>query len=186
MAVTIPKVVPESFVIGDTLKFTQYFSEFQPGDSWVLSYALVNAAKRITFTSSDNGDGSHLVNVDEATTLLYTIGIYRYQARVTNGTDVFTVDTGTIELRTDFATAAVGYDDRSHVKKTLDALEATILGKASKDQLSYSIANRSISLMSPAELTEWRNTYRSEYRIEQQAEDAASGKATGNKILSRF
>lgn len=186
MAVTIPSVVPESFVLGDTLKFKQYFSEYPPADSWVLSYALVKDGNRITFSSTDNGDGYHLVNVDETATAGYTVGVYRYQARVSNGTDVFTVDTGTIELKTDFAIASVGYDDRSHAKKTLDALEATILGKASKDQLSYSIANRSISLMSPDELIRWRNEYRAEYRIELQAEDATSGKATGNKILSRF
>ena len=183
---SIPTVEPSSIVQGETLTFTKSLSDYLPADSWVLSYALVNASGQITFTASDNGDGTHLVDEAPATTAAYTVGTYKYQAKVTGGTDVFLVGEGSIEVETSFAAASSGYDDRSHVKKVLDALEATILGKASSDQLSYSIGNRSLSKMSPAELLDWRSRYEQEYQRELAAEKVNNGLASGDKILVRF
>ena len=79
-----------------------------------------------------------------------------------------------------------GYDNRSHVKKVLDALEATLENKASQDQLSYSIAGRSLSRLSPTELIQWRDRYREEYNREVQAERIAQGLGNSNKIRVRM
>lgn len=186
MTATVPQSTPAKIIAGDTLKFTRSFPDYLPADSWVLSFALVKDSVQITFSSSDNGDGTHLINIDEATTAAYTAGEYRYRARVTNGTDVFTVETGRVEVVADYVTATGGLDDREHVKKVLDALEATILGKASKDQSSYSIANRSISRMSPNELIEWRNTYKAEYARMLEDDLVSQGKSSGRKIRVTF
>ena len=186
MAFTVPTKTPEKIIIGDTLTFTLSFPDFLPADGWALSFALVTDGNQETFSSSDNGDGTHLINVAGTVTANYTAGEYRYRVRATKGTDVHTVETGRTEIAADYAAADTGLDDREHVKKVLDALEATILGKASKDQASYSIANRSISRMSPTELIEWRNTYRAEYNVMLEADKAAKGQATGRKIRVRF
>ena len=133
-------------------------------------------------TATAEGD-DHVITIAPADSKTYPPGIYSYVARMENGVvEIYSIDTGKIEILPDFAAATTGYDDRAHVKKVLDALEAVILGKASKDQLSYSIAGRSISRLSPSEIIEWRNTYRAEYlRLEREA-----GRGRPSQIHVRF
>lgn len=47
----------------------------------------------------------------------------------------------------------------SHVETMIDKIEAALEGRADSDVSSYSIAGRSLSKMSAAELTEWRDYY---------------------------
>jgi hypothetical protein len=68
----------------------------------------------------------------------------------------------------------------------LDALEAVIEGKATSDQLSYSIAGRSISKMSPAEILQWRDLYKTEYQREMDAEKISQGIESPRRIGVRF
>lgn len=185
MAYQVPKLEPESFVLGTTLKFTKNLPNYLP-DTWTLSYALVNSSNQITFTASDNGDSTHLINVSASTTSAYTAGTYKWQSYVTDGTDTFAVESGTIEIKTLYSAESTGFDDRDHVKKVLDALEATILGKASKDQLFYMIAGRQISRIPPADLIEWRNFYKAEYNRILKEERIARGLQTSSKIKVRF
>lgn len=179
---SIPTKEPERFYAGDTLKFKINLPDYPPA-TWTITYSLVSAAVLIQFSGSAY-EGVHLVNVDEVTTAGYTPGTYNYIARVTNGTDVFTVRRGQMKILADFSDAAV--DGRSHVKKTLDALELTIEGKASKDQLNYAINGRSLSRMSPSELIDWHTHYLALYQQEIADERVSRGQATGNKIKARF
>ena len=179
--------IPEEIVAGDSVSWTIANGDYPASDGWVLTYALVNSSAQITITGSASDD-DHLIELAASTTSDYTVGTYRYQAYVTSAalSERYGIDEGTVIIRPNFATQGSGYDDRSHAKKTLDALEAVILGKASKDQLSYSIAGRSIARLSPTELIEWRNIYRAEYNAEQMAELRKRGKATGNQVKVRF
>ena len=177
----IASTVPLSFRAGDRVQWKQSFSDF-PASSFDLSYFLVNESNQIKIDASADGD-DFLISVPATTTAGFNAGIYSFIARVDDGAgDIETVDVGKIEILPDFEAATTGFDDRSHVKKVLDALEATILGKASLDQLSYSIAGRSISRLSPSELIEWRDQYRKEYlRLERLA-----GRGRPSTIQVRF
>lgn len=160
----IPEKEPLSFIAGDTVSWTKAIDDYLASDSWVLSYHLVMDGDQKTITASQNGSGDDfLAAISAADSANYTPGIYHYQARVTKGAEAYTVETGSIEVLANFEAQITGFDNRSHVKKTLDALESVILGKASKDQLSYSIAGRSISRLSPSELLEWRDAYQAEH-----------------------
>lgn len=184
---TIPTKEPETFTVGDRLKFKIYSADYLPSD-WTLSYAMVSDGQQITFTGSDNGDGYHLIDVDAITTAGWTAGTYKYQGYVTDTnspTARVTIRTGTVVLEANFDAQTAGFDPRSHVKATLDALEATIAGKASADQLSYSIAGRSISKINPEELLLWRDRYREEYRRELAAERLSKGLGSGNIVRVR-
>lgn len=79
-----------------------------------------------------------------------------------------------------------GNDEQSHVKKVLDALEAVIEGKASKDQLSYSIQGRSLSRMSWTEILMVYDKYKALYFREKQAARIKKGLKTGSNIQVRF
>jgi hypothetical protein len=141
---------------------------------------------KIDITATDNGDGTHLVNLAPATTAAYTAGKYRWQAYVSDSDDRYLVDSGTIEIKPNFAVQTNGYDDRGHVKTVLDAIEAVIEGRATKDQMSYSIAGRSLSLTPIPDLIVLREKYKAEYANEVRAERIANGLGHIGKILVRF
>jgi len=158
---TIPENEPEFFIAGDTVKWRKSLPEYRPDAGWTLRYDFVKDGSKHSVTATD-------------------------QASVTDGTERYTVATGRIEVKPDFVAVQNGYDARSHVRKVLDALEATILGKASKDQMSYTIAGRSLARMSPGELLKWKNHYETLYRQEVAAEKLANGEQPAGRIMVRF
>ena len=168
--------IPTSFTAGDTLEFSDSLSDYPASSGWVLSYVLVKDGSQISMSSTADGD-DHSFSIPATTTANYSPGTYHWKAFVTNAPERYTVDSGVIEIEQDFTTQAQGFDDRSHVKKTLDALESVLEGKASADVASYSIGGRSLSKMTPEELLSWRDKYRAEYHSEQVA--------NGNSVQSR-
>lgn len=186
MTATIPTKEPVVFTAGNTVKWTKSLSDYLPADGWVLTYALVMAGKLIELTATDNGDGSHLISITAANSVGYTAGIYHWQAYVTKGTERYPVGSARLEIKPNFATQTTGYDNTSHVKNVLDALEATILGKASKDQMSYTINGTTVARMTPEEIIKWQNHYKILYKQELQAESIANGDAPSNKGQVRF
>lgn len=184
MVAEIDDKEPSEVRAGDTVKWKKYIADYMPADGWTLYYAINNSSALIEITTSDNGDGYHLVNEAPATTDLWAAGVYKWQSYVSDGTDRYTIETGTIEILPDLTDAAT--DTRSIVKRTLDAIEAVIENRASIDQQSYTIAGRSLSRMSVEELLTLRDKYKSEYLQEIQSEKIARGLGTKNKILVRL
>ena len=74
-------------------------------------------------------------------------------------------------------------DTRSHVKKVLDALEASIEGRASKTQVQHSVDGVAIQHMTLTEQVDLRDRYAKKYRAERAASGAVSTRRT---IKSRF
>jgi hypothetical protein len=183
MAAEIPKTEPLEFRVGDTFKFKKWLTDYDPATD-TLGYTLVNSDHIYEITCTDNGDGYFLANVLPTVTRTWQPGTYAYQAHVTTGSDRFTVGSGTIKLLPDLTRGAV--DTRSHVKITLDALEATLQGRATQDQLSYSINGRSISKIPATELIEWHSHYSALYRQEVQAERINNGAGKSNLVRVRF
>lgn len=181
----IPTLEPEVVTAGDTVTWRRYLPNHLPVDGWALSYALVNAAGLIAITSTADDD-SHLVEVPAATTAAWTAGDYTWQAYVTSGSDRHAVGQGSITIRPNFAAASSGLDARSHPRKVLDALQATMEGKASSDQLAMSIRGRSISRMGAAELIKWLDFYEKQVAREEQAERARRGLRSRRRISYRI
>ena len=139
----------------------------------------------IDLTSSASGD-NHAVAIAAATSANYAAGLYNWTCRAEKAGEKYTLAQGTLTVNANLAALAGANDLRGHVKKVLDALEATLEGKATLDQQSYSIAGRSISRMTPEELLKWRNQYKAEYAKEQKAEKIARGLDSGALIRVRF
>lgn len=183
MAADIPTIEPETIRAGDTLKFTKRLPDYLPA-TWTLKYSLNKTGSRYTITATDNGDGTHLVNVAAATTANYPAGVYKWQAYVESGSERYTIATGTLDVKADLS--ASGLDTRSHVKKVLDAIEAVIENRATLDQQSYTIGNRSLQRMAVDELLKLRDTYKQQYQAELQAERIAMGLGHKGRVLVRF
>jgi hypothetical protein len=184
-----PEREPDRLIAGDrwTWKRTDLGSDYPPA-SYALSYSFrLEAAGSVEqeITAVESGQ-DYIVEVGSAETASYPAGTYVWQAYITRSSDSerITVGRGVTEIVADRAQAPD--DPRSHVKKVLDALEALIEGKASVDQLSYSIAGRSVSRLSPDELLRWRNKYRQYYRNELAQKQASRGLATGRRVRVRL
>lgn len=182
MAINEPLVL----VAGDTWQWDRKDLTDYPASVWTLKYYLLKTDKQIVITASANGDYFR-VNVPATVTATYPSGTYRWHAYVSNASgERYKVDEGNIEIKPDFASQIIGYDSRSEVKKILDAVEAALLGRATKDQLSYSIGGRSISKIPISELLKFRDKFKIEYQRELEAEKLEKNLSTNKKILVRF
>lgn len=181
----IPGTEPLSFTLGEYVQWTRTFDDY-PASAWTLTYSLVKASAKIAIVASADGD-DYLVTLSTTTTAAYTAGKYKWQAHVAGGSsERYLVDSGSIEILPDFATQSTGYDDRSHVKTTLDLLEAMIEKRATKDQGSTVIAGEVLGKMPMHRLLEFYDKYKAMYAQEQAAERVANGLGSGSNILVRF
>ena len=147
-------VVPKTITAGDSIDWLITLDDYPASDSWVLTYYLVNSSAQITLAAIASGD-DHAITKTAAGTAAYSPGDYAYQGYVAKGTDRWLVESGLITVLPNFATQTTGYDARNEFRIIADAIIAVQQSKATKDQLAYSVAGRSISRMSPAELTQW-------------------------------
>lgn len=175
---------PDRITAGDSFGWKLDLDDY-PASTWVLSYALVKDGTKIAITGSADGD-THVIEISASTSGAYSPGLYSFAGYVTKSAERYQVRSGRIEILKNFATATSGYDDRSHAKTVLDALEATIEGKASVDQLEVQISGRALKRLSPQDLIFWRGYYLAEYRRELKEEKIAAGKSSGNSVRVRF
>jgi hypothetical protein len=177
---------PKSFVAGEAVSWRCYEASYLANNGWVLTYnfrsTLADSAVDLV-SIADNEH--HVVTLLSETTKDYKSGSYSWQCAAKKDEELHIVRQGMLEIKPNLS-ALTTFDGRSHVKKMLDALEATLLGKASLDQLSYSISGRSLLRLSPSELLKWRDVYRAEYNRELQQEKIAQNLGVGNLIKVRF
>lgn len=181
-----PTTEPESLFAGDRWTWKRdNLTDY--GTGYTLTYELTidGGGTPITLTASLSGS-EYLIEIAAATTAGYASGDYYWVALITRDSDSerIRVSNGTLTVKPNPATSAA--DPRSHAKITLDAIEAVIQNRATKDQESYSIAGRSLSRMNITDLLAFRDQYRAEVRREEDAEKIAKGLGTGKNIKVRM
>ena len=188
MAADIPTSEPAELRTGDTWKWTKSLADYPASESWTLKYRFKNAAGGFEITASAAGD-DYSVTVAAATTAGYAAGAYSWMAWVEGGTsEKYTVDTGTCTINPDYrsGTATAAFDDRTHARVVLDAIEAVLESRASKDQEAYEIAGRSLKRTPIADLLKLRQHYKAEVASQVAAEAIANGLGTGRRIQFRI
>lgn len=80
-----------------------------------------------------------------------------------------TIPLQNVKVEPNLATAVAPVDTRSFVKKTLDMIEAAILGNSRPDVAEYMINGRQLRKYDPRELTMLRATYKNLYAAERRA-----------------
>jgi hypothetical protein len=172
---------PTEIRSGDLLEWQKDLPLY-PADEWTLVYTFINASEKITITAGADGT-LHDVSVAAATTAAYTAGYYTWTGQVTNIADALqkhTVLAGNVTVLPDLTAAGTTtYDGRSYAKITLDAIEAVIQNRASKDQMSYTIHDRQLSRMSVDDLFKFRDQFKGEV-----AEEEATAAGTSAKTIS--
>lgn len=188
-SVNFPTQEPDKLTLGDmwSWKRVDLTSDY-PTALYSLSYVLQrigidNAAISI---SASESDGEYIVQVASAVTATYGAGDYKWFAFITRSSDAQRVQigTGTVEILEN--TASGQHDASSHAEIMVRKIEAVLENRADADVSSYSIAGRSLSKMSPQELTTWRDYYKAEVSRERRAERIANGLGVNSRVLVRF
>lgn len=177
-------VEPDQIISGDSVAWLKSLADYPASAGWALSYALRGPAQ-IDLTTTPDGDG-HLVSVGSAVTATWTAGFYTWTLFASLWSDRYTVAQGNVEILADPVSVAVGTDQRPHCKRVLDAIEALLEGKATRDQREYEIDGIRISRMEIADLLRWRTVYRREWSAFLKSQQVAKGKSRGGRVLVRF
>lgn len=175
-------------IAGDTLRFTTSVPDYPATDGYTLTYRLVRrdaGGTAIEIIAVASGS-DYEVNVAPATTAAWVAGKYTWAAYASKALERHTVERGEIEIKPDPAAVTAPYDDRSHARKTLDAIQALMEGRASVDQQEITLAGRSLKLMDPEDLLVWLDKYTWLVRQEEEAARLAAGLPSRNRVLTRF
>ncbi len=186
-----PKQEPDVLVVGDRWVWRRpdLVADYPTAD-YALTYEFHldtggGGSNKFTITATETST-DYIVEIASATTASYTAGEYNWYAFITRSSDSqrLSVDEGRTKVEINFANTNA--DSRTHAKKVLDAIEATIEGRASQDQMSYSIAGRSLSRMSIDDLLKFRDRYRAEHEKAIKKLRIKNEQDTGNTIKVRF
>jgi len=150
MPITIPKTEPTQIHVGDTWQWRREdLTDTYPASVWTLTYSFDSRspAAQISIVASADVD-DFAVTVIPATTAAYTISDrqrgqsgYYWVAKVSHADGrVFTIGSGNLDVSLDLQAQAVGgYDPRGWAAEALANIEAVLVGRATSDQLAYSV-----------------------------------------------
>lgn len=163
-------------------------TDIKASEGWALKYVAVGRLGIITInaTADDENADDFKFTAAAATTAAYVADDYQWQVVATLSTTRYTIATGIVTVTDNIAGRTALYDNRSHAKKVLDAIEAILEGRASQDQQSYTIGGRSLSRTPLQDLMRLRSMYKAEYEAEVATANVEAGLASGNKIYTRF
>jgi hypothetical protein len=185
---TIPLTTePAAFYAGDTINWLIALPDFTASGGWTLKYNAVTSGGRFTLSSSASGD-DHAVAANKTATASYIPGTYSIVKYVehADGSRITLAELAMI-VKPDLAGKTAAFDNRTHVKRMLDAIEAVLEGTATTDQAELTIDGTTIKRRSVADLLTLRSQYLNYWKQEQQAASLAAGiGGNSNKILVRF
>lgn len=179
----IPTREPTIITAGDSVRWKRPASSF-PASVYALSYALISNDRRILIAATGDGE-DHLIDVAGSVTAEWPPGDYGWQLYAHRPYDRVTIDRGRLTVAPNFATMT-GHDDRGHVRKVLDAIEATIEGRATADQQEYEILGRKMVKIPVTDLLVLRDRYKAELQRIEAAARIAKGLGGKNRILMRI
>jgi hypothetical protein len=136
---------------------------------WVLTYYLRGVGTLDIDADTDTDGEGYSITVAAASTTL-AAGVYEFLARVAKAGEVYTVDSGAVEVLPNAATATAG-QLQSHAEQMVPLLEAEIKarlsGTAGTAHNEYTIDGRAISKIPLEDLYALLNRYRAELAREQ-------------------
>ena len=168
---------------GASWNFTKSFSDY-PASVWDCTCLFKkdsNSKIELTVTASD--DDFIFTAIAEHTGSL-TAGTHKYQFKFTHKTS------GLVELKTGYeeieALLENVTDIRTHNRIMLDALQATLEGRATKEVLNMSYKGRAFQLLTLQELRDAIKFYEGEIEREETEEKIKNGEVTGGRLLLGF
>lgn len=188
----IPEIEPQSFIAGDTVKWTKSLSDYPADESWVLAYEFRSVRDNTAKTVTCEADGSdHLATITAANSAAYFPGEYQVTGRASKAGEVYTVFRGRVTVEQNPSVGTSGVEHRSTARRLLAAVESALQGVATREEKSYEITpsggtSRRIEFCSLADLLSARDKLKAEVRREEQAERISQGRKSGNTVRFRF
>lgn len=172
---------PSKVRAGLTAKWERQIDDYDAA-SWSAEYSL-HAEGLTSIAVPTTGSGNeYSVNVPPTTTSTWAPGLYHYILTVTDGTDVFEIDSGSIEILSETASGNDLMDAKAVLAKAEAEYEERITGKAS----SYSIKDRSLTRMDADELRQAIGYWRRRVQALQETENRRKGKPSNRITYARF
>lgn len=147
--------MPAAFSRGSTVEYTRTVTDYPATAGWTLSVHIAGRSKLSKNASASGSD--YAVLLTAADTAVLEAGTYTWLERVTDGTAVHDVGSGTVTITPNVATAAAG-DLRSFDEKALEAIEAALLVDMGSTTVSYQVAGRGEVTMDRREAMKLRDT----------------------------
>lgn len=156
---------PDRLTQGESAEWKRSFCDY-PATLWTLEYRFRGPGTGFDVTAT--ADGTEFDAVITATrSATMSPGKYEWQAWATDIADtsiVRKIGEGTTEIERGFTHASTGTVElRSTAKQILDAIDATLLGNATSDQMSYEITTPAgttkVSKFSRSDLLSLRKEY---------------------------
>lgn len=179
---------PPEIVVGDFLQWkkSDYADIYDP-TLYRLEYhaRIAGGGNEISLVATAEPD-YYLISSDSTVTATYNAGFYHWQADIIRISDEnrITIDRGTVEIIADLDQNSS--DPRTHHEIMLFKIQGLLEGKADQDVSSYSIAGRSLTKMSFAELIDAEKYFSEKVRQEVARLDAKNHRDTGATVKVRF
>ena len=186
MSITPLTSEPSSIYAGDTISWKIALPDYPANAGWTLKYKAVSASGYFALVSAADG-ADHAVSASKTDTAAYVAGTYTLTKYVESSTELVTLAELPLVVKPGISAMTAAYDNRSHVKKVLDAIEAVLEGTATSDQLRVKLGDKEIQRFTIEELLKLRSTYYNYYQQELAAAGIAAGTGSGaGKIRVRL
>jgi hypothetical protein len=190
-ATNAPEGEPLEIVPGDYLiwKKTAIAQDYPPASYTATYVARITGggSSEVQVTGTSGGGGAYyLFTVSSATSAGFTPGVYHWQLEIVQNStsNRIVVERGEFTALADLDIN--GADPRSHAQIMVGKIESILAGKADSDVSNYSIAGRSLTKMTFAELMDARDRYKAEYQREVIKDRVRRGKSSGATVKVRF
>lgn len=169
---TTPTQVPAQLFAGDTWEWTRDLADY-PAGTWtsVAYFEKVDGNFSVAGVASGT---THTFTIAAATSAGYRSGNYRWRLVVTAAGVRTTAEEGYVEVLPDPA-AAGNVDHRSTARVMLENVEAYLRDPGNLRAASYSLAGRSLSRWSRADLIAERSKLQAQVAQEERAEKIRRG-----------
>ena len=186
---TVAEGYPNSIVAGDFVQFkrTDLVATYDPTLYTMEFIARIAGGGNEIKITATNATSHYLFQAASADTGMWNAGEYHWQLDVIRISDSerYTLDRGhNLKVIADLDTN--NSDPRTHEEITLEKIRSLIQGKADADVSSYSIAGRSLTKMTFAELTEAEDYFSKKVKAQISKLDGQLDRDTGATIKVRF
>lgn len=178
--------IPKKIRSGDTTTWTDSLSDYL-APTYTLKFKL-SGPEQITITAAADGT-DHKSTITSTDSTAWTAGIYSYVAYVEKSGERITLESGTIEILQNLVTLTGTQEGRCFARKMLEAIEAVMLNRATKEQKSLTVpgtASPSLELLSHDELIRAYKKWKRAVEEEERLEKITRGEDAGGKYLFRF
>lgn len=189
-AANAPEGEPRELVVGDFLQWkrSDLVADYPTATHSAEYVARITGggASEIKLAGTEGSADYYLFTVPSATSADFVPGLYHWQLEITETSsgNRIVVDIGDFRARADMDDNQA--DPRIHAEIMLDKINSILEGKADSDVGSYSIAGRSLTKMTFAELMDARDRYKAEIVVHNNRELIKRGKSNGSTIKVRF